>query len=72
MQRDDAGEDLSWIPGTCANGHELGPGKLSLSWVWCTCKQPASNGHHVAYCRVDGCGAEPRRPPGCSSVRDQR
>lgn len=64
-------EDLSWIPATCTNGHQLGRGHTSLSWVACTCR-PGSDGHHVAYCRVNGCKAGPRIPPGCPGVQEQR
>lgn len=63
-------EDLSWIPATCGNGHELGRGRVSLSWVSCDCG--SGGGHHVAYCRVNGCKAQPRRPPGCTGKQDQR
>jgi hypothetical protein len=64
-----AGEDLSWIPATCPNGHTLGRGRVNLSWVWCDCRP--DGGHHVARCRVNGCRAEPQRPPGCTGGRDQ-
>lgn len=64
-------EDLSWIPATCPNGHELGPGKLSLSWVSCTCPRSRGGGHHVVYCRINGCHI-PTLPPGCSGMADQR
>ena len=64
-------EDLSWIPATCPNGHELGAGKTSLSWVFCTCRQPAAAGHHIAYCRVNGCHV-PTLPPGCPGLQNQR
>lgn len=66
-----SGEDLSWIPPVDRAGHELGPGKVSLSWVVCTCR-PRSDGHHVAYCRVIGCRAGPALPPGCPGAPDQR
>jgi len=66
------GEDLDWIPATCPNGHELGPGRLSLSWVSCDCpRAQLSRGHHVVYCRTLGCHAR-TLPPGCTGVKDQR
>mgnify|MGYP001270247116 CR=1 FL=1 len=46
----------TWLPERCGNGHELGPGKVSLSWVSCRCAEAALGGHHLTYCRVDGCG----------------
>ncbi len=62
-------------PKMCANGHELGPGKLVLSFVMCP-DCPATEdgrGHHVIYCRVNGCRAEPAYPPGhVGAVRKQR
>lgn len=67
------GEDLTWIPAACPNGHELGPGRLSLSWVWCDCQRAraGANGHHNVYCRIDGCH-EGTAPPGCTGPKDQR
>jgi hypothetical protein len=64
-------EDLGWLPPTCESGHELGPGRVSLSWVSCIC-QPGSIGHHVGYCRRDGCKSPPARPPGCPGPKSQR
>lgn len=66
-----AGEDLGWIHGTCANGHPLGPGTMSLSWVNCSCR-PGQDGHHTVFCRHVGCRAGPRLPPGCPGPRPQR
>lgn len=65
-----AGEDLSWIPPTDRAGHPLGPGRLSLSWVSCSC-QPGG-GHHVARCRVNGCPAGAEHPPECPGPPSQR
>lgn len=66
-----AGEDLSWIPATDRAGHQLGPGRVSLSWVSCDC-QPGNKGHHVARCRINGCGAGAEHPPGCPGPGSQR
>lgn len=43
----------TWLPDRCGNGHELGPGLVSLSWVQCDCA--GGQGHQVHYCRAQGC-----------------
>lgn len=52
------------------SGHELGPGLVSASFV--SCKPcPATldgRGHHIAFCRVNGCHAAEIRPPGCTGA----
>lgn len=55
-----------WYPKTCTEGHDLNEG-ISLSWESCPgCPGAEGNatGHHVVYCRINGCRAEPTRPPG--------
>lgn len=53
-----------WLPETCAEGHRYDDG-VSLSWESCpNCPAAPNGGHHVWYCRVDSCRAEPARPPG--------
>lgn len=64
--------DMSWIPPTCPNGHELGPGQLNLTWVHCTCPAVTNSGHQVVRCRIPGCD-QPTYPPGhAGEVPDQR
>src|SRR5262245_42446384 len=57
--------DWAWIPEADANGHPLGPGAVSFSFVMCQgC--PATldgRGHFVVGCRVIGCDAPPIPPP---------
>lgn len=58
------------LPDCDAAGHQLGPGLISQSFV--TCKPcPATTdgrGHHVWFCRENGCRASETRPPGCSGA----
>ncbi len=58
------------MPERCAQGHELGPGRVSVSFV--SCKPcPATTdgrGHHIAFCGVIGCEASEFRPVGCSGA----
>jgi len=55
-----------WIPEHDQAGHQLGPGLVSFSFSSCSCPAATDGrGHHVAYCRVNGCRAAPARPPGC-------
>lgn len=45
--------DLAARPTVCPNGHQLGPGRISLSWEWCG--QPcggSAQGHHWLICRT--------------------
>ena len=44
----------TWLPDKCANGHDLKPGTVSLSWVQCDCAG-GGQGHQVRYCREQGC-----------------
>lgn len=58
------------LPETDSAGHQFGPGLISNSMVSC---KPCPNttdgrGHHVVFCRVDGCHAAEIRPPGCSGA----
>jgi hypothetical protein len=67
-------EDLSWIPAACPGGHELGPGRLSLSRVMCRCpagREGDGYTHAVVYCRINGCH-RPTYPPGCPGPPNQR
>jgi hypothetical protein len=57
-----------WIPATDAAGHELGPGKISLSFDPCRTGCPAitdGRGHNIAFCRISGCTAPAARPADC-------
>lgn len=61
-----------WIPRYDSAGHDLDVG-ITRSWVHCDC--PASgeaHGHDLVYCRVNGCRADPARPPGCDRTLEQR
>lgn len=51
-------------------GHELGPGLISLSFASCKACPATTDGrgHHVAFCRVNGCQAAEIRPPGCTGA----
>ncbi len=58
----------SWIPPTCAAGHQLVPGQINYSWVPCRCPgagdgRSGGTGHHVVTCRVLGCRAPALWPP---------
>ena len=54
-----------WLPDACSEGH---PYDLGVKVAWEQCPDcPAANragGHHVWFCGVVGCRAEPTRPPG--------
>jgi hypothetical protein len=55
------GEDTSWVPDTCTNGHQ----GFTLSYVAHRCPVSMSGrGHHVAFC-VQGC-RPPLLPPRCT------
>jgi hypothetical protein len=55
----------AWLPSTCENGHPLGPALVSLSFKSCPgCPATTDGrGHHVYYCRVNGCRSAPAYPP---------
>lgn len=60
-----------WVPDECVNGHELAPGKVTLTWEHCDCPAAEGGGHQVVYCGK-GC-RPPARPPGhVGPDRDQR
>jgi hypothetical protein len=62
-----------WVPERDAAGHPLGPGKINLSWQFCTCPAAGeAGGHHSVRCRVPGCHAPAIRPPECDRTLDQR
>jgi hypothetical protein len=51
-------------------GHNLGPGLIGRSFVQCK-PCPATidgRGHHVAFCRVNGCRAAEITPAGCTGA----
>lgn len=61
---------MDWWEGrTCGNGHPLGrvgaTATVSLSYITCPgCPANTDDrGHHVAYCRTDGC-MKPAYPDG--------
>lgn len=49
-----------WIPERDSEGHGLAPGTVSKHRCGCL-----HDVHHVVRCRVNGCKAEPARPPDC-------
>src|SRR6185437_777443 len=60
-------------PERCANGHEWGPGLITLSWMPCDCSPALAArehgpGHLVVYCEAaPGCRSawyQPRHEPG--------
>ena len=66
-------EAWPWVPPADAEGHELGPGRVNFTFVNCDCPAVTDGrGHQTVRCRVNGCHAEPIRPPGCTGVKDQR
>jgi hypothetical protein len=72
-KRDWFAETYPWMPAADANGHKLGEGKISLSFVACRGCPAATDGrgHHVAYCSVIPCDAPPALPDDCAGVRAQ-
>lgn len=62
-----------WVPARDANGHELGPGKVNLTFMHCDCPAVTDGrGHQTVRCRVVGCKAAPILPLGCTGPKDQR
>ena len=64
-------------PERCANGHEWGPGLITVSWMPCECGPAAAArehgpGHVVVYCEAaKGCRSawyQPRHEPGAESI----
>lgn len=43
----------TWLPEACPDGHVLGPGRVSRSWVGCECPGASGGGHEVIYCATD-------------------
>lgn len=61
-----------YLPERCPNGHELGPGKVSTSFVPCDCDAVTDGrGHHIVHCRVIGCRSS-YGPGGCLGRKDPR
>jgi hypothetical protein len=48
-------------PLECANGHQWGPGRITVSWMMCDCgpalaaRTLGPAGHLVEYCEAKGC-----------------
>jgi hypothetical protein len=59
--------NVAWpgYPERCANGHEWGPGLITVSWSMCDCapsggrERTGAAGHLAVYCEAS---------PGCRSV----
>lgn len=64
----------AWLPECDADGHELAPGKVNLTPVFCDCEGAGEGRTHVTYrCRINGCSAEALWPPEHTGPkRDQR
>lgn len=46
-------EVVEAAPATCAAGHRLGPGRVLVGWLGCTCA-PGHYGHRTWLCRECG------------------
>jgi len=62
-----------YYPERCANGHEWGPGLITVSWSMCECppalaaRTAGPSGHLAVYCNAPGCRSvwyRPRHQPG--------
>ena len=61
----------AWLPERDDAGHELAPGAVSISWVFCDCPGALGGGHNVYHCRKD-CRQQHWPPEHTGPKRNQR